>query len=372
MITNMQGRSFRFDRALLSGQDPVVVYDRLWRFKYVNDGAAKFLRKSRDQLVRRYAWEVLPELVGTDYFAKLHQAVAEQREMKFERRVDELGVWLEEHVHPCEDAVVVFATDITERKSVEYEQKERVRRLEESVALAAHEIRGPLAPIRSGTRVLRALSDGSPKMKQTIDMLERQTQHIARLIDDLLDASRVNRDKLELRRTPSCLSRVVAATVEEALYLAERSGISLSFSPGTEPLMVDVDTMRITQVMRNLLTNACKYTDPGGRIEVRAYALDDRAVVEVQDDGIGIPAANLESIFDMFAQFPEHRCRSHEGLGVGLALARAVLRMHEGTISASSAGCGMGSRFIITLPLLRPSMEAVTSTSVSCAEPRLL
>ena len=369
MITNMQGRSFRFDRALLSGHDPVVVYDRRWRFKYVNDGAARFLRKSRAQLIRRYAWDVLPELVGTDYFAKLHQAVAERREMKFERLVDELGVWLEEHVYPCEDAIVVFATDITQRKSVEHEQKERVRRLEESVALAAHEIRGPLAPIRSGTGVLRALSDGSPKMKQTIDMLERQTQQIARLIDDLLDASRVNRDKLELRRTRSCLSRLVSAAVEEAVYLAERSGITLNFAPCTESLIVDADTMRMTQVMRNLLTNACKYTNPGGRIDVRAYALDDLAVVEVQDDGIGIPAESVDSIFDMFSQIPEHRCRSHEGLGVGLALARAVLRLHEGSISAASGGSGLGSRFTITLPLLRPEMEKVAVGFSSCAEP---
>jgi PAS domain S-box-containing protein len=372
MITSMQGRSFRFDRALLSGHDPVVVYDRSWRFKYVNDGAAKFLRKSRAQLVRRYVWEVLPELVGTDYFAKLHQAVAEQCEMKFERRVDELGVWLEEHVHPCEDAVVVFATDITHRKMAEHEQNERLRRMEESVALAAHEIRGPLAPIRSATGTLRALSDGSAKMTQTIDILERQTQHISRLIDDLLDATRVNRDKIELQRTPACLSRLVAATVEEALYCAERRCITLSFAPCTEPLMVDVDTMRIMQVMRNLLTNACKYTDPGGRIEVRAYVIDDRAVVEIQDDGIGIPAENLESIFDMFWQAPEHRCRNREGLGVGLALARAILRLHEGTISAFSAGPGMGSRFIITLPLLLPGMESATSTFISCAESGLL
>lgn len=371
MITSMKGCSFRFDRALLSAHDPIVVYDHFWRIKYLNEGAERIFGKPRRQLVRRYAWEALPDLVGTDYFERLHQAVAEQCEMKVERHIDALGVWLEEHVHPCEGAVVVLANDITQRKNMEHAQNEKLRRLEESVALAAHEIRGPLAPIRSGIGILRALSDGSSKHMQTLDMLERQTQHIARLVDDLLDASRVKCDKFALQRTPSRLVNLVAAAVEEALPIAERRCLTLTFTPCAEVLMVDVDTMRITQVMRNLLSNACKYTDPGGRIEVRAYVLEDQAVVEVQDDGIGIPAENLESIFDMFAQVPEHRARSSDGLGVGLALARAVLQLHEGTISAFSGGAGKGSRFTITLPLLPLGIEASTGTVAACAEPGL-
>jgi signal transduction histidine kinase len=368
----MYSPSFGLDRALLNLHDRVVVYDRLWRVRYVNEGAAAYFKRSRSELVGRCIWDVLPELVQTEYFTNLHKAVAEQCEMRLERRLDEMGTWIEEHIHPFAGGVAILAIDITSRKSSEQAQAERGRGLEQAIALAAHEIRGPLAPVKAGIQVLRSLYDGTPMMKRTIEMLERQTEHISRLVEDLLDASRLECSNVELQRANHCMSRLVETALEDARCLIERRGVAVNFAPCAEPLLVDVDAIRIAQVLTNVLTNACKYTDPGGRIDVKTYSSNGRAVVEVQDDGIGIPAENLASIFDLFSQVPEHRFRSYGGLGLGLALARSLLRLHDGTISAFSAGRGMGSRFTITLPLVPLASGATGShhalASASCAE----
>jgi PAS domain S-box-containing protein len=232
------------------------------------------------------------------------------------------------------------------------ELREQDRRKDEFLALLAHELRNPLAPLRNGLQVIRLAEEDRNAVAQARSMMERQLGHMVRLIDDLLDISRISRNKIELRRSRLLLGDVISSAVETVRPMIEAAGHELTIALPSEPIVLEADLTRLAQVFGNLLTNSARYTPPGGHILLVAERQGADAFVSVRDNGIGIPAESLRSIFDMFSQVDRSIERSTGGLGIGLALVKGLVEMHGGTVAAESAGMGKGSKFTVRLPAL--------------------
>lgn len=257
-----------------------------------------------------------------------------------------------------------IARDVTERQRAEQERREAVEALEEAdrrkdefLALLAHELRNPLAPLRNGLQVMRLAAGNADLVAKTRDMMDRQLYHMVRLIDDLLDVSRISRNKMELRRSRVLLADVVSSAVETARPALEAAGHELTVVLPPEPVHLDADLTRLAQVFSNLLTNSAKYTERGGRIRLTATREGDEVLVAVLDTGIGIPAFALPNVFDMFSQVDRSTERSTGGLGIGLALVKGLVEMHGGAVEAASPGEGKGSTFTVRLPVLKDRAE---------------
>lgn len=224
------------------------------------------------------------------------------------------------------------------------------RRKSEFLAVLAHELRNPLAPLRNGLQVMRVAADKPATVSRVRDMMERQLGHLVHLVDDLLDIARITRGKMDLQKERVELRSVVTSAVETSLPAIEARRHDLTLHVPEQSLALTIDPTRISQVISNLLTNAAKYTPVGGRIDVAAYGDGGDVVLSVSDNGIGIAADAIGTIFDMFTQIGNHVERTQGGLGIGLSLARRLVEMHGGTISAESAGVGQGTTFTVRLP----------------------
>ena len=245
-------------------------------------------------------------------------------------------------------------TDISEIKRMEEALREADRRKDEFLATLAHELRNPLAPIRNSLEILKLPRVDAETLEESRAMMERQVHHLVRLVDDLLDVSRVMRGKITLRKELVELATIVARAVETAQPLIGLQGHHLELSIPSDSLLVEVDPVRLTQAIGNLLSNAAKYTEPHGRIWLSARSQNDQVVIEVRDNGIGIAPDMLPHVFELFAQADHATTRSQGGLGIGLTLARNLIEMHGGTIEARSAGLGKGAEFEVRLPLVPP------------------
>ena len=261
------------------------------------------------------------------------------------------------------------ARDVTARKRAaealqasEQALREADRRKDEFLALLAHELRNPLAPLRNGLQVMRLASGDADVVAKTRDMMDRQLSHMVRLIDDLLDVSRISSNKMELRRTRVLLADVVSSAVETARPALEAAGHELTVSLPPEPVHLEADLTRLAQVFGNLLNNSAKYTERGGKIRLAAVRDGGQVVVTVQDTGIGIPAFALPNIFHLFSQVDRSIERSTGGLGIGLALVKGFVEMHGGTVEAASPGQGKGSTFTVRLPVLQDRTESYPGT----------
>jgi PAS domain S-box-containing protein len=229
--------------------------------------------------------------------------------------------------------------------------REQDRRKDEFLATLAHELRNPLAPLRTGLEIIRRAGGLTGPAARSRDMMERQLAHMVRLIDDLMDVSRVTQGKVTLKHERLSLQRLVDAAVEASGPLIQAAGHALEIELPGEPVHVRGDVTRLAQVLSNLLNNASKYTDTGGRIRVSARREGRNVEIRVEDNGVGIPAEMLQKIFDLFTQVGRNMERSQGGLGIGLSLARKLVEMHGGSLSAQSPGPGQGSTFIVKLPL---------------------
>lgn len=276
-----------------------------------------------------------------------------------------------EHATPLFDekgavrGCLAVLVDVTERKRAEQALKNADRRKDEFLATLAHELRNPLAPLRNGVQLIKLAERRDPAVaRQALSMMERQLAHMVRLIDDLLDVSRISRGKLELQREPMDLSAALQAAVETNRSHVDSSGRRVELQTPDHPLTVKGDHVRLVQVFTNLIHNAVKYSKPGGIVSVEATAAPDGglAVVSVKDEGAGIPADMLERVFEMFTQVDRGLERSLGGLGIGLTLVKNIVELHGGRVDARSDGVGFGSEFIVELPLDASAADSRTAT----------
>jgi PAS domain S-box-containing protein len=251
------------------------------------------------------------------------------------------------------ESVLGVTHDITHRKAFERELSEQARRKDEFLATLAHELRNPLAPIRTGLQVLKLAPD-SAAAARTLPMMERQLGQMVRLIDDLLDVSRITSGKIVLRRERITLQTVAASAVEASRPLIDAAGHSLMVDLPAEPVWLDADPTRMAQVISNLLSNSAKYTRAGGQIWLAARLAGGQVRITVTDNGMGIPEDMLSGVFDMFTQINRTLDRSEGGLGLGLSLVRTLVDLHGGSVRADSRGIDQGSEFTVTLPVATP------------------
>ncbi len=257
------------------------------------------------------------------------------------------------------EAVAGTTRDVTERKRMEDELRQLAaslsdadHRKDEFLATLAHELRNPLAPIRNGLQLLKLVNSDAEAAEQSRAMMERQVDQMVRLVDDLMDVSRISRGKIELRRERLPLIDVLASAVETSRPLIEQMGHELSVVPPSQSVVVDADLTRLSQVFLNLLNNAAKYSNRGGHIWLTAKRQGSEVVVSVKDAGIGIAPEQLPRIFEMFSQIDNSLERSQGGLGIGLTLVQRLVQMHGGSVEAHSEGPGRGSEFIMRLPVV--------------------
>ena len=316
-------------------------------------------------------------------------AVAEKRTFVFEHRVRRFdGEWRLCSIRAvpilnADNSIrewVGVHTDITERKRDE----EQLRRLaaelseanlrkDEFLATLAHELRNPLAPIRTGLQLIKLAAGQEATIEQARAMVERQVTQMVRLVDDLMDVSRISRGTLELRKERVSLATVLNSAVETSLPLIEQMGQRLSVTLPGQPLVVDADTTRLAQVFLNLLNNAAKYGDRGGHIQLGVERQQGDAVVTVKDSGIGIAANQMPRIFEMFTQLDGSSDKSQGGLGIGLSLVKRLVEMHGGRVEARSEGPGKGSEFVVRLPVAAhaaSSNEPVDEADLRASPPR--
>jgi PAS domain S-box-containing protein len=311
------------------------VYDHLlWEGQFRTGRGEAHLRRSDGGLLPAYlTFNVLPKDCGaalgvlvTDLTAQRHQeqlAAAHETLRASEARLQHVMI----------------------------ELREADRRKDEFLAVLAHELRNPLAPISNSLHILRMTSKHDPGVDRVGEMMERQVNHMVRLVDDLLEVSRITRGNIELRKEPIAVAAIVRSAVETSQPLIEIANHQFVQSLPAEPLTVDGDPVRLTQVVANLLNNAAKYTDPGGQIWLNVRREDQWVAISVRDTGIGIDTSMLPRVFDLFTQVDRHTDRAQGGLGIGLTLVKSLVEMHGGTVQVHSEGKGRGSEFVVRLPL---------------------
>jgi PAS domain S-box-containing protein len=261
--------------------------------------------------------------------------------------------------------LVGVVRDVTARRQIEEALRESDRRKDEFLALLSHELRNPLAPIANGLSVLKLRGSVEPVSQRAIGIMERQLNHLVRLVDDLLDVGRMTHGKLQLRLQRLSVLDILGRALEGTRTVLESRGHTLATDVRAHDLMLEGDADRLIQVFTNLIHNSVKYTDAGGRIVITLTREADEAVIAVADNGVGIPPNSLEQVFEMFSQVKLQQPRAGGGLGIGLALVRTIVQMHGGTIRAASAGAGLGSTFTVRLPL---ASTEVSGTADAAAE----
>ena len=357
--------------------DAILMCDASGRVMLSNESAQKLFECSAAEMLERPVHRLIPRLsLVTDAPPGWFR---ERRELDGVRCATGAAVPIEVSVT---DVVIqqhrlftVIARDITERRRAEAERRDADRRKDEFLGMLGHELRNPLAAIMNAGEVLhRSLPDA--RLQKLTGVVRRQARALARMVDDLLDISRVTLGKIELSREPVLLATAVTRAVESVRDAAAKAGLTLTAQVDTDPIWIHADPTRFEQVLVNLLNNAIKFTPSGGQISVKTSGDGRQAVVVVRDTGMGIPAPLLGRVFDLFVQGDSSLDRSRSGLGIGLALVRQIVTMHGGTVAAESGGPGQGSAFTIRLPLapedVRPLDEAAHASDEAGSGLRLL
>ena len=339
------------------------------RLTYVNKRWLEYFGLPVDQI--DISWADLPRHPDDQDRCRLEWSKALREGKQFEievrnRRYDGAYRWFVTRAVPLRNSsgsIVSWfgvTTDIHDQKEMQERLKEADRRKDEFLATLAHELRNPLAPIRNSVQFLK-MSSGQANGNQAADIIDRQVNHLVRLVDDLLEVSRITRGRVELRREAIELSAIINNAVETSKPMIDAAGHQLEVSLPPETVTLDADPVRLSQVLANLLNNAAKYTDPGGKIWLSAWRESGDVVMSVRDTGVGIPTAILPHIFEMFVQADRSLGRSQGGLGIGLTLAQTLVKQHGGRIEARSEGPGRGSEFIVRLPLRKEKTAEETS-----------
>lgn len=342
--------------------DLAYVFDLDHRFTYANEALLKMWGKTWDEAIGKNCLELGYE----PWHAEMHDREIEEviatkgpirGEVPFTgtngRRVyDYIFVPVFDASGEVE-AVAGTTRDITDHEHVEATLREADRRKDEFLATLAHELRNPLAPIRSGLEILRRAGDNPAKVDETLAVMERQTNQIIHLVDDLLDISRITQGKINLKIERLDLLTAFEIALETTQGSIDDSGNELTLNFPSRPIYINGDLTRIAQIFLNILNNAAKYSEPGGRISLTLVEEDDAGVVTIQDSGMGIPLEMLPKIFDMFGQVESPLGIARGGLGIGLSVVKKLVEMHGGTVQVFSDGPGTGSMFTVRLPLAR-------------------
>ncbi|HEX7793393.1 MAG TPA: PAS domain-containing protein, partial [Vicinamibacterales bacterium] len=374
IIASSEQQRRLYETILANTLDLVYVFDRNHRFTFANDALLAMWGKTWNEAIGKNCLELGYE----PWHAAMHdreidQVIATKQPIRGEvpftgtagRRMFDYIFVPVLGINGEVEAVAGTTRDITDRKRSEdalrrsqHELTEANRVKDEFLAMLGHELRNPLAPISTAVQLIRMRGGQS----REIAVIDRQVGHLTRLVDDLLDVSRITRGKIELDRRPIEIWDAVARAMEVASPLLEQRRHLVDVDVPSSGLVVEADIHRLAQVISNLLTNAAKYSDPESRIMVRAARVEKLAKLTIKDEGVGIPAEMLSRVFDAFVQQPQAIDRSGGGLGLGLAIVRSLVTMHGGTVRAESLGTGLGSEFVVELPIAqRRRSEAATS-----------
>src|SRR5262249_55982844 len=352
-----------YETILSNTPDLVYVFDRNHRFTFANDALLAMWGKTWNEAIGKNCLELGYEpWRAAMHNREIDQVIATKQPIRGEvpftgtagRRIYDYIFVPVFGIDGEVEAVAGSTRDITDRKRSEnalrrsqHELMEANRVKDEFLAMLGHELRNPLAPISTAVQLIRMRGGQS----REIAVIDRQVGHLTRLVDDLLDVSRITRRKIELDWRPIEIWDAVARAMEVASPLLEQRRHLVDVDVPSSGLVVDADIYRLAQVISNLLTNAAKYSDPESRIVVRAERIEKVMKLTVKDEGVGIPAEMLGRVFDAFVQQPQSIERSSGGLGLGLAIVRSLVIMHGGTVRAESLGTGLGSEFVVELPI---------------------
>jgi signal transduction histidine kinase/ActR/RegA family two-component response regulator len=263
--------------------------------------------------------------------------------------------------------LITSLQSVLRARAKQYQVRETDRRKDEFLASLGHELRNPLAPIRTSMAVLNHLYPNQAPVKKVSDVIERQVTHLTRLVDDLLDVARINSGKIELQRAPTTFGAVIVHVIELCSAAAAAKDITIEQDLPAEPVALYADYARVVQIVSNILSNAVKFTPPGGVITVKAHVADGCLLVQIKDTGVGLEPAALGRIFEMFEQSPPPSGQITSGLGIGLSLSRQFAEMHGGNVRASSEGLGKGSEFVVSLPVLEPARAPAAGANAAAA-----
>ncbi|MDQ9171687.1 PAS domain-containing protein [Oxalobacteraceae bacterium R-40] len=330
------------------------IVDSDWTIIQMNSEGLRMKQMKSEDVIGHNHWEVFPELAGTELAATYERVkatrIAETCEF-FHTGRDGKNIWLEVRTYPARDGgLAFFFRDISIRKEFEHKLKLADRRKDEFVAMLAHELRNPLAPISAAADLLQMAQLDEESLMATSDIIARQVRHMTSLINDLMDVSRVTRGLIRLDSKVLHASDIVADAVEQVRPLIVSRGHHLSVQLPSEPVLVQGDQKRLVQVLANVLSNAAKYTPDGGELTLAIAAQADHVDFCVSDNGIGMMPEILNRVFELFAQAERSSDRTQGGLGIGLALVKSLVELHDGSVTAHSDGPGQGSRFTISLP----------------------
>ena len=350
--------------AILSGiSDAFSALDRHWRYTFVNERVAELAGIPKAEMIGRVIWEVFPDAVGGEFYERCYKAMATQRPDHFEVYYKPWKRWLDTRIYPTQAGLVIFRADITSRKKAalalqqaKQEAEEANRAKDQFLAMLSHELRTPLTPVLMTIKSLQSDPSISGALRRDLQMVQRNVELETLLIDDLLDLTRISHGKLQLH----CDAVDIHTSLEQALAIASTDAAAKNLKVTRDFRAARhhswADATRLQQVFWNLIKNAIKFTGPGGSIEIRTR--NDKMhhiLIEVADDGAGIALELQPKIFDAFEQGGRAVTSKHGGLGLGLAISKRVIDLHDGSISVTSAGAGLGATFSIKLKALEKS-----------------